>query len=256
LIRIKIGLELSNELEKKIPFYFIILLLALINGSCKDFANPRENRLLIFLDQTDPRVFEAIRSDSTQLINKGLKRLFPCEPCLCGRLKVVQVRDNCQNKPLLKMGFPVLPVEVDPDGILPKDYQNFLKGLKGFQLDSMPTGFQKTCLYEPLCQELTELTEGQQGQGKTQVVIYSDMLENNGDRGTSLYAQKNLEADSFELQLIKRFKLVLPDLKDVEIHLVNHRNTQNDDQVRYACSLWKAIFERHGAKVIGPKAVY
>jgi hypothetical protein len=219
-----------------------------------------ENRLLVFLDQTDKSVFEHIKDDAAGIIKRLGKSLFPCEECRGGVIRVVQVRDNCQNKPLLDGRFAPLPEGTDPAGAVPNDYQNFIKAVKAFSVsvaqDSTVSGYTATCLYEPLCKELVDITDNSKvAPGAIKVIIYSDMLENSSME-TSLYKHDSLTVETFESRLKEKYDIEIPNLNGGEIYIINHSDIKNQNKVRYACGLWKEMFVGHGAKVIGPKSSY
>jgi|1048.fasta_scaffold16403_2 hypothetical protein len=234
----------------------LILILGLLLSSCAGCdEDPLQNKLLVFLDMTDPTMFHQVRDDASEALKKLSKSFFRVVEYEGGSLRIVRVRDNCQNKPLFSSSYAPLPAGVSPFGVLPNDYQLFLKSMKQFQLDSAASGYTKTCLYEPLCNELIELTKTVfPKKGKIELLIYSDMLENNGKDSTSLYKNKSLDSETFEARLVRQYKLELPSLEGVKIHIINHRNVKNDDLIRYSGLLWKEMFERHGATVVGPKA--
>jgi hypothetical protein len=237
-----------------LSFFF---LLAGCDGS--ESCSGKTNKLLIFLDQTDKNVFHSVKDDVGSAISKNSKRMFPCRPCEGGYLRIVRVIDNCQNRPLLENSYLPLPEGITSADILPKDYTKFLHSIKNYSaeiaLDSTVSGFKNTCLYEPICKELNSLVnkfDGSSG-GHTKVIIYSDMLEHTEDAATDLYKQDTLASADFEERLKKRFKIELPDLSGVEVHIITATNTKTQDKVRYAGTLWKEMFENHGAKVDGPK---
>jgi hypothetical protein len=233
----------------------LLLILGLLLSGCSGCEDPSQNKLLVFLDMTDPTMFHQVREDASTALQKLSKTFFKVAPNEGGSLRIVRVRDNCQNKPLFSGSYDPLPDDVSPFGVLPNDYQLFLKSMKQFQLDSAASGYTKTCLYEPLCNELIELTKTVfPKKGKIELLIYSDMLENNGKDSTSLYKNKSLDSETFEARLVRQYKLELPSLEGVKIHIINHRNVKNDDIIRYSGLLWKEMFERHGATVVGPKA--
>jgi hypothetical protein len=233
----------------------LLLILGLLLSGCSGCEDPSQNKLLVFLDMTDPTMFHQVREDASTALQKLSKTFFKVAPNEGGSLRIVRVRDNCQNKPLFSGSYAPLPDDVNSYGVLPNDYQLFLKSMKQFQLDSAASGYTKTCLYEPLCNELIELTKTVfPKKGKIELLIYSDMLENNGKDSTSLYKNKSLDSETFEARLVRQYKLELPSLEGVKIHIINHRNVKNDDIIRYSGLLWKEMFERHGATVVGPKA--
>jgi len=235
----------------------LLLILGLLLSGCSGCEDPSQNKLLVFLDMTDPTMFHQVREDASTALQKLSKTFFKVAPNEGGSLRIVRVRDNCQNKPLFSGSYAPVPDDVNSYGVLPNDYQLFLKSMKQFQLDSAASGYTKTCLYEPLCNELIELTKTVfPKKGKIELLIYSDMLENNGKDSTSLYKNKSLDSETFEARLVRQYKLELPSLEGVKIHIINHRNVKNDDIIRYSGLLWKEMFERHGATVVGPKATF
>lgn len=250
---------LMNNLYKLT--FLVCLSFVFLASGCDDSENcsGKTNKLLIFLDQTDKNVFHSVKDDVGSAISKNSKRMFPCIPCEGGYLRIVRVIDNCQNRPLLEDSYQPLPDGITSADILPKDYTKFLHSIKNYSseiaLDSTVSGFKNTCLYEPICKELNSLVNkfDDGPGGRTQVIIYSDMLEHTEDAATDLYKQDTLSSADFEARLKKRFRIELPDLSGVEVHIVTATNTKTQDKVRYAGTLWKEMFESHGAKVDGPK---
>jgi len=221
----------------------------LLLSACTECPTPRENRVLVFLQPTDTAALKALPKEVNKWVGKELFSHYPCEPCLAGRVKVVQVQGNCKPRALLSLQFPPLSTRIDRNR-LPSVYTNFMEGLKAFQLDSLDEEAPASCFYPLFCQELTEMIEGVRA-GKLQVLVYSDLLGKESAFGIEKSDQKVMAPDSMELQLIKRYKKVLPDLHDVAIQIVSNQKDVDELHLNSNWKLWKAIFERHGAQVMG-----
>jgi hypothetical protein len=236
--------------------------LASFFSSC-ECSETTENRLLIFLDQTDNNIFHSVKDDVSATIAKLSKKMFACLECQGGYLRIVRVVDNCQNRPILEESYQPLEQDVNPADILPTDYQKFLHSAKNYSVsiaqDSTVAGFRNTCLYEPICKELTRLVKRDENAPPgqfTRVVIYSDLLEHTSDTSTDLYKQDSLNSNEFEARLKKRYNIELPNLAGIEIHIITFTSLKTQDRIRYAGGLWKEMLESHGAKVDGPKPNY
>lgn len=108
-------------------------------------------------------------------------------------------------------------------------------------------------IYQNVCRELRSLAESARQQRVA--IIYSDMLEN-GPR-FSFYQKNQQEMATLISNAIKiRDEIlsqacVLPDLANIEIHVVIPKRTrQNDEMVNAAERFWTPIFSSKGARVI------
>lgn len=242
---------------KFFAFRVFLFLVVLINFGC-ECEQFTENQVLVVIDYTDKRTYDLLKQGIADDLKAIGSRYFRIEGCTGGSLKVIQIRDNCQNTSIFSEKYLPLPSDIDPSEPMPTDFSTFRSALKkiaeAIRSDSsVVAGLGESCIYEPLCNELLSLTNLNTSKESTlqqYVVIYSDMIEN--DNGISLYGNQKYTAAEFESKLQARYQVSLPDLSNIKFIIVNRRDNQTDDVVRNACLIWKEILEDHGATVKGP----
>lgn len=111
----------------------------------------------------------------------------------------------------------------------------------------------KSLVYQPLCRALNALRRSDMDHKI--VVIFSDMLENSnlfsfygvGRKSVVDEARKDLKAFAERIQSISG--CVLPDLRDIEIHIVVWRTPENDELVNEAEKLWKGLIASRNSAI-------
>lgn len=106
-----------------------------------------------------------------------------------------------------------------------------------------------SAIYRPLAKKLNEMGESEATERR--VFIYSDLMENSG---ISFYDTETFSKAEQEPEIIiAQFQAqeVLRDLSGITIHLLfNPRDREQDRMFAITSSLFKKMFERHGAKVV------
>ncbi len=240
----------------KRPLYLISILLTAALSSCMECSEVEKTTLFLFVDITDELNFKEFRKNY-ESDYKLIAPLFEVEKCHAGKFRMYRINDVSQYK--------YSEAEYDP---IPPDYTDIQIKTKlgqpfkfNRQVDEIYNeilteqfDLDNTVLYEPLCKALNELASDETS-GKKMVILYSDMLEHSDYM--SFYSPKydtkpQYETDKVLTELETKCQCTLPNLSNIEIHVVNHRSTKTDNNMRRADLFWREVFKN--AKVFHLKS--
>lgn len=240
-------------------YKYIIGLMAVLQllSSCGNTESINNTLIYVMVDKTEDKLgIENIAKESVnEILQLGGFSEDGSSPNGC-KVKMFDINSLSNNRSR--------QVEIEPgsvgwngDNSLDRNdaiqrFKSDLSNLLDVANENSKTGFDQSKIYQNICRELNAMAGEGVSYNSKRFIIFSDMLEN-----SDLYSFYTSAVDFTEetelqkvLELLEKSNCIIPDLSEIEVHIVVSRDEQNDEMINKSELLWKYIFEVKNAKRI------